>query len=395
MLMKEKLCTEKSEFSMFVYIVVFLTNIGQTPTLIDNFQTRIMIIPLWLIFAAICILKNHILYLGKSKFVWILAGWWTIIYLVGSLFINGYSNSDLPYTIYLSLFILLTGLMAGNSLKNNDMERIFTAYVLSGMIVCVDTFLTYVYGRSFAGRVYSYDSKNSVSQILLTVWVVILICKFRMGLETRKKILYAGEFLLLTVTLIGLKSRASLIAIPVVLMWLILHGKMNKQLRNTIFAILLFVLFFLIFNPRYMEILIYDVLLGGRDISNLNDISSGRASEWQTFFSDFINKPFLGHGRMKRESLILTSLLEFGLLGGGAILIIACWPLYWAIRYFRKKNSDYLIFSSIAIVYLINGIFEQLAPFGPGVKCYFLWFLLGIYISRVSNNSDIRRKNYG
>lgn len=92
--MKEKLCTEKSEFSMFVYIVVFLTNIGQTPTLIDNFQTRIMIIPLWLIFAAICILKNHILYLGKSKFVWILAGWWTIIYLVGSLFINGYSNSD-------------------------------------------------------------------------------------------------------------------------------------------------------------------------------------------------------------------------------------------------------------------------------------------------------------
>ncbi len=393
--MKEKLCTEKSEFSMFVYIVVFLTNIGQTPTLIDNFQTRIMIIPLWLIFAAICILKNHILYLGKSKFVWILAGWWTIIYLVGSLFINGYSNSDLPYTIYLSLFILLTGLMAGNSLKNNDMERIFTAYVLSGMIVCVDTFLTYVYGRSFAGRVYSYDSKNSVSQILLTVWVVILICKFRMGLETRKKILYAGEFLLLTVTLIGLKSRASLIAIPVVLMWLILHGKMNKQLRNTIFAILLFVLFFLIFNPRYMEILIYDVLLGGRDISNLNDISSGRASEWQTFFSDFINKPFLGHGRMKRESLILTSLLEFGLLGGGAILIIACWPLYWAIRYFRKKNSDYLIFSSIAIVYLINGIFEQLAPFGPGVKCYFLWFLLGIYISRVSNNSDIRRKNYG
>lgn len=393
--MKEKLCTEKSKFSMFVCIVVFLTNIGQTPTLIDNFQTRIMIIPLWLIFAAICILKNHILYLGKSKFVWILAGWWTIIYLVGSLFINGYSNSDLPYTIYLSLFILLTGLMAGNSLKNNDMERIFTAYVLSGMIVCVDTFLTYVYGRSFVGRVYSYDSKNSVSQILLTVWIVILICKFRMGLETRKKILYAGAFLLLTVTLIGLKSRASLIAIPVVLMWLILHGKMNKQLRNTIFAILLFVLIFLIFNPRYMEILIYDVLLGGRDISNLNDISSGRASEWQTFFSDFINKPFLGHGRMKRESLILTSLLEFGLLGGGAILLIACWPLYWAIRYFRKKNSDYLIFSSITIVYLINGIFEQLAPFGPGVKCYFLWFLLGIYISRVSNNSDIRRKNYG
>lgn len=393
--MTEKRCTEKSKFSMFVCIVVFLTNIGQTPTLIDNFQTRIMIIPLWLIFAAICILKNHMLYLGRSRFVWILAGLWTIIYLVGSLFINGYSNSDLPYTIYLSLFILLTGLMAGNNLKNNDMERIFTAYILSGMIVCVDTFLTYVYGRSFIGRVYSYDSKNSVSQILLTVWIIILICKFRVGLETRKKILYAGEFLLLTITLIGLKSRASLIAIPVVLMWLILHGKMNKQLRNTIFAILLFVFIFLIFNSRYVEILIYDVLLGGRDISNLNDISSGRASEWQTFFSDFINKPFLGHGRMKRESLILTSLLKFGLLGGGVILLIACWPLYWSIRYFRKKNSDYLIFSSIAIVYLINGIFEQLAPFGPGVKCYFLWFLLGIYISSVSKNSDTRRKKYG
>ena len=32
------------------------------------------------------------------------------------------------------------------------------------------------------------------------------------------------------------------------------------------------------------------------------------------------------------------------------------------------------------ILLLTNGLFEELSPFGPGVKCYLLWMITGIYL---------------
>lgn len=383
--MAKKLHEDRNGFSNFVCLIIFLTNIGQTPYLIDNYQTRIIVIPIWLVFAIVCLIKNHVVYLGESKSFWILAIFWTALYFIGFFFINDYGASDLPYTIFLSFFIFLVGLIAGSCLYSHDIEKIVTAFIISAMIVCFDTFVTYIYGTSLVGRIYAYDSKNSVSQILLTAWILILIFKFQKELRLWKKAIYAGSFILLTVTLIGLKSRATLIAIPVVLIWLISHGNLDKRLRNVIVTALLIIVIFFMANPAYMDTLIYDVILGGRNVNSLNDVSSGRAKEWQTFFMDFSDKPFFGHGRMKRESLILTSLLEFGILGGGLILLIAFWPVYWSIRY-CKKNRFYLMFSSIAITYCLNGVFEQLAPFGPGVKCYFLWFVMGALISKTYFN---------
>ena len=81
---------------------------------------------------------------------------------------------------------------------------------------------------------------------------------------------------------------------------------------------------------------------------------------------------------MKRESIILTALLEFGIIGGGIILLMAFWPIYWLVKFLGRYDKHYLMFSSIAIVYIVNGVFEQLSPFGPGVKCFFLWFLIGV-----------------
>lgn len=386
---------KKDGFLKFICIIIFLTNVGQTPTLIDNFQTRNIIIPIWLLFAVVCVLKNHYLYIGETKYLWILAALWSIVYFIGGFFIPGYSSSNLPYTIFLSLFILLVGLMAGGCIYCYGIEKIATAFIVSGMIVCLDTFITYVYGRSLGGRIYSYDSKNSVSQILLTVWILIIFVKFRKEYSYFKRTLYVVAFIILTVTLVGLKSRATLIAIPVVLIWIVFHGKLDRRLKNMIMIALFFIILIFMFNPNLVETLLYDVMLGGRNINDLNDISSGRTSEWQMFLSDFSDKPFFGHGRMKRESIILTSLLEFGFLGGGIILLIAIWPLYWGIHYLRKSNRYYLLFTSIAIIYTLNGIFEQLAPFGPGVKCYFLWFLMGILISASSSTIHYKKEING
>lgn len=385
-----------SRFVFFISFVCFLTNIGQSPFLIDNFQTRLIVIPIWMVFAFVCFCRNHVINVSVAKDLLLFVIFFAIYYFVGSIFISAYGNSDLPYCIFLSSFIFFVGLLAGFNIDWWEIEQISTSYIISSAVVTLDTYVTYIYGQSLAGRVYLYNSKNSVSQIIFTGWVLILFLKFNNSTSFLKKVIYVLIFGLMTITLLGLKSRATLIAIPVVFIWIIVHGRMNRKLRNYIVFALAILVIALLINPSLLDNTINNIVLGGRDATDLNDVTSGRADEWSTFFSDFADKPFFGHGRMKRESLVLTSFLEFGLFGGGLIIMIAVYPLFWVLRRLKKHHPMYLMYSTICIVYVLNGIFEQLAPFGPGVKCYFLWFLLGVIMS--SSLSDgaielVRDKN--
>lgn len=138
---------------------------------------------------------------------------------------------------------------------------------------------------------------------------------------------------------------------------------------------------------------IYQVLTAGRDTSNLNNLTSERFVEWQQFWDRMKDTPFFGHGRDKQETIILTSLLEFGFIGGTMILIIAIYPLVWGLKRKAMIEPLYIIFIAIALTYIQNGITEQLAPFGPGVKCYVLWFMMGTLVSIVQHNLYRREVN--
>lgn len=370
----------ESLFCRTVCAICFATNIGQMPMLIDRFPTRNIIIPLWVFLTIVCLKKNHSIYVGEAKNIFILFYLFFIYYVIGFIFIEKYSASSLPYVIFLAMFILLVGLLIGRNLKREDIGKIYTSIILSGIIVGIDVFRKYIYGSSLSSRVYVYDSKNSVSQILLTALILILFLKLGKG-KFYIKIFYWLSTIILTITLIGLKSRATLISFPIIVVWILIKGKLNKRVRNILFITLTLISVFLVFNPKILNILTNDVLLAGREATNLNDISSGRLDEWISFVDDFQDAVFFGHGRMKRESLFLTSLLEFGIIGGSIIILIASWPIYWMEKYLKRFDKNYLLFSSIAIIYLFNGLFEQLAPFGPGVKCFFIWLMMGILIS--------------
>ena len=182
-----------------------------------------------------------------------------------------------------------------------------------------------------------------------------------------------------------LKSRATLVGIPVVLLWIIFNAKKDKRVRNIVLLLTVVVFVFFIFHPSAYESLIDNVIFAGRDSGNIDSISSGRANEWRNFGKDFSEAWLFGYGDAKRESVILTALLEFGVLGGSLVLILAIWPVAWGVRRLNKESQFYMLFTSTALVYFTNGIFEQLTPFGPGVKCYFLWFLFGVLLNREFN----------
>jgi hypothetical protein len=301
-----------------------------------------------------------------------------VYYYIALIFNGSYANSGLRYPIFLSIFVFIVGYLSGKFLFEKDIELICTMYAVSGIVVCIDVFFKYVYGRDLTSIIYAYSSKNSVSQILLTTWIIVLLIKFPKMSGFIRKAFYITSFALLTVTLLGLRSRATIIGIPIVLFWVILNGKLNRKLKNIILLLIVATVIFFLLKPNIYDWIVNNIIYGGRDASNLESLSSGRASQWMSFGEEFKDSWMFGHGADAKESLILTALLEYGILGGSLIFSLAVYPFAWGLKCLIRQHPYYLLFMSIALVYCSNGIFEQLAPFGPGVKCYFLWFLFGI-----------------
>ena len=372
-----------SRFGWMTSFICIATNLTQLPVLVELGITSKLSMIIWLAFAFMCFISNINLVIPKGFQTYLgLTVLFLIIYLISGAFNSAYFDSALPWCIFLSAFVAINGLMAGKNLNNKDIDMICSSYVISGLIVTGNVFLKYIYGQSLTERMYLYGSKNSVSQILLTCWIIILLTKIGNSKKTIsvKTMFYLGCFLFLTYVMLALKSRATIIGMPIIAVWCFLNGNKNKKLRNIVFLLFIAVTVFLIVNRDAYDFLVNNILSGGRDTADLNDMSSGRLDEWKNFGKDFADTWLFGHGRDKRESLILTSLLEFGIIGGGIILIIAIFPFALGVKNL-KNNKFYILFTSIALVYFVNGIFEQLAPFGPGVKCYLLWFLFGILMA--------------
>lgn len=62
------------------------------------------------------------------------------------------------------------------------------------------------------------------------------------------------------------------------------------------------------------------------------------------FGEEFKNNWLFGQGSAARESLVLTALLEFGVVGGSLIFAMALSPLWWCLRKFNRYNPLYLFF---------------------------------------------------
>lgn len=373
------------------YLLLFvcaMTNLSQMPVFVELGITRFFSIPVWIVLAAQCLLHNNWVIRFKTVTVPIvLACIFAVYYMAVSLFIPQYSMA-LPSQVFMSIFILAVSVMTGDELQDEDIYKVFTTYIVTGLVVCVNVFISYIYGNSLEGFDYLYDSKNSVSQILLTVWTLIILYKFK-GQTKLKIVGYAIALMFVTYCMLALKSRATLIAMPLVVLLILCNGKSHKAARRVALA-LTAVAIVLLLNDDIYNTVVNEILLAGRGTEDMNMITSGRADEWKTFWSDWDGYELFGQGRRKRESIILTALLEFGIVGGGIILVLAVYPIYWGIQYLKKTNPFYLCFMIIAVVYFVNGIFEQLAPFGPGVKCYFLWMMLGLLSARQANAPSLK-----
>ena len=378
--MRIKNDTQVSVLGGLAGVVCAVSVLSQIPAFVASGVTSIISILAWLVLAFFSLMANRGKILLTVQYllciVMVLAGF----YLVAAIFDNTYLQSDLPYVIVLSMFVLVIGNAVGAQSNRSDLNLIFKCYILSSTILAIVVYRDFFAQVTDTSPIYVYGEKNSTAQILITA--VILIMTTQLGTkEKKRKWLYFGCLVILTAVILMTKSRATIIFFPF-LVWLVLtSSSISKKYKRVILFCILIIVIVLMRNREFRDSLLNDILFAGRDSSDMNSLSSGRWEEWQSFFTDWGDGWLFGHGRMKRESLILTAFLEYGMFFGMLILVLAAYPLYFALRKLPKQHSERTLLVCVAACYLVNGVFEQLAPFGPGVKCFFLWFLLGILAS--------------
>ena len=183
--------------------------------------------------------------------------------------------------------------------------------------------------------------------------------------------------------IILLKSRASIIGLAAAsVVWYVCVCK-NKRIRLYIFISLVLAAVLIFAIPQLRDLVIGNILLNNRGSLGLNDVSSGRLEQFQEIFLvEFPKAPFFGNGKMYIESLPLAALLSFGIFPTIPLLIFAAVPLYIAVKC-RGQNvpiNNIIFLKALSIAFLINGIFEERAPFGPGITYFFLWFTSGFVL---------------
>ena len=320
--------------------------------------------------------KKNILIKNKYKIYF----FYIFILLISVFFVifgkNGNTNIIFPLSI--SMFVLFIGYNFGNIYKMEDFKLIAYSFIISGLIVAMSVFLQMISnGFSWTSRVYAYASKNSVSQILVTVFILLAV--FQQKQNKIFKLIFNFIFGLLLIELCMLKSRASLLCIVFILIYLISSKKVVKSTKTFFLIMFLVFIVLIMFYPNFKQFIIDNIIFAGRDSNSLSSISSGRTEMLESFFQLFKEYPFFGHGNFYFENMQLGALLEYGLIGGLVINIIAILPIIYAIKNYRLNSSiNNQTLMLLAISYYVNGFFEQLSPFGPGVKCYFLWFLYGL-----------------
>lgn len=361
-----------------------LSVLSQMPYFVSHSMTQILSVPPWLLvlFLSISANKGTISLGGIRRFLQMAIAFfvfWGIMSLINS----AYSRSSLPYAIAIAMFMLIIGNQLGHAIDANTIKSMFNGYIVASLILGVSIYLKYFMGVSNASRIFLYNEKNSAALILVTALVFVIFT----GLDKKKKfkILSYMAIVFFAALVIIMKSRGTYVSLCIVVVILIFNGNASRRLKILLSIVVLALLIYFLTHEQQFQYILDKYIFAGRNSSDLNDISSGRVVEWENFWIDMSGGWILGHGRMKRETLILTALLEFGFPVGCLIISIAYTPILKGRYFIKLRTNNALIFLTISLSYCANMFFEQLAPFGPGVKCFMLWLLLGIY----SSNSQL------
>lgn len=373
--MKFKVCN----INKYIAVVCLLSVISQIPFIYQNSILSMIPNIAW-VFLTLFLIKikgNRI----KLNAVLILPIIFDIYCIVAQITLgNNYISSNLFKPINMCTFLFLVGNLISDYFDRKSLVIFSKYYIIGTVITSLFVYVQYFLGKSITSG--GYGGKNSLATIVLLA-LILLVMLWKELIDNRiKKIMGILGLVFFVYFLLILKSRTVLFNLLIFIIYYIFSS--NTSLKNKVILITILVIayIYIMQNEQIYDLFINKILLNGKDANNLNDITSNRMDHLDVFLNLFPNHELFGIGGHYLESFPLTALLSYGILGSIWIFVFALLPIYYGIKGIYYKNKDKL-FSIILILIsaslIINGIAEEQPPFGPGIKCFVMWFLFGIY----------------
>jgi len=299
-----------------------------------------------------------------------------------------YLSSPVFYAANLSAFVFAVGGLFGKIADADMLKQGIKVYVVCTLLVALYTILTTFFTESLSSYFYVYSRKNSLAPIVLTAICCVLFLKPFARKEWRTPLLMIlGTFLVL------LKSRSNFIGFFAVLVIWYVFSLNGKESRKQVLYNLLTAAFLILAVSTLRELVIDNILLNHRAGEGLSGISSGRTDQ----IAEVVDAPVIpgsrlfGNGYTYIESLPLAVILSYGVLSLIPLVAFAFVPLHAARCAKRAKlPAEFVLFLfAISVAFLINGIFEERAPFGPGTTYFMLWFVSAFSLSKSENAESV------
>lgn len=368
--------------NLFLFITILFTITSQYPYLIQNGTSRYLLL-IWIIPAIRLVLLRKITFDRSLKVPLSIYVIW-VIFLLFMEFFFGEKYSNLPNLVNLSLMLvmMLVGFYYAKKIPEIEFIKIvFWSCFIGGILLCIGIYsFSDIVNYDIMSKQYIFSSKNSAAQILFSCLIYCLLFNSKSKIFLSAQLLFA---FVLTYFILLVKCRATILGFLVCVIFLLFNSK-NKRIKTFTILFVTSISLLLIFSNNFYKVLIDGILLGGRDINNLDEISSGRLSMVQDFPNLIDKNLFLGRGYFYIESFPLATLVQVGILGSLILFSFIIWVIKSILFRFKLINKIDLCISLIGISLLINSVFEEQAPFGPGAKCFLFWLPFGfVFYKRV------------
>ena len=359
-------------------LTIFVSLISQMPSLLDSGASNLLKLIWALPFLYLLLVAPQTYLSGKLfpfyLFVFTIESYCLICQLLTG---NTYFGPD-NFNFAISLLVTAISYSFWMHYGDNKILQIICGIMLlGGLMIAIQLYFNYLSQSDITNKTYAYGDKNSAGQILLSCAYLTFLF-----FNPQNKVFYWGSrgiAVILIIIMIMLRSRATLVSAAIMLGYYILTSN-NKKLKWGLIILLVLGCGYIAINSNASEIIVQGILMGGRDASDVDSLSSGRILMFSIALQLIPQHPWVGCVKYYVDCLPLNILTEFGIIG----LTILLGFLTLLFITLRKEQNLSKIHQGAYVMYLsflANALFEAQPPFGPGMKCFALWMLVGLALS--------------
>lgn len=293
----------------------------------------------------------------------------------------GYMGADFKNVAISSLVFLASYMTMQNKYGNNLYKSFPIVLLISGILMSLFIFVNYNLVDALSSSIYIFQAKNSMSTILTAVVVIaFFLYNPTTIIGKRIKIIF---ILIIILVIFLLRSRATLLGLFFAVFYYVTTIE-SRKVKAGMIIFLCLVVASVILVPSLSEIVIDQILYAGRDNTDVNVLSSNRVERIPELIDSIVKSPLIGNGNIYFDCMPLVVVAQYGILGSSIIFVFLI-TLFRKLYRYRKLNDVCLTAFVLYCVFLINSLFEAQAPFGPGIKCFLLWVMVGFAFSSVNS----------